>query len=96
MAADWKQWNRSDIIYNILAPVLVILLIVGISQLDNFIGGGFNIASWLAQLSSVIVVLGIEGFLLTVLPRMAVAVVIAVIAKVFALYGMFPSRKPNL
>jgi len=35
------------------------------------------------QLSSVNVVYGVEGFLLTVLPRMLVAVVVAVVVKVF-------------
>ena len=40
------------------------------------------------QLSSVNVVYGIDGFLLTVLPRMLVAVIVAVVAKVFTWYGV--------
>ena len=196
MGPGWKEWNRSDIIYGIIAPVLVVLLIVGISRLGSLFGGGFGIATGITmelqelvviavvplllglvwnrwaggasgfllgslyalywapsyrtyhgggpillgyvvsamligyiagalnkgsenfrrilisglvattvggimlfgifQISSVNVVLGFEGWLLTVLPRIAVAVVIAVMAKVFAWYGVFPGRKPDL
>ncbi len=192
MGLGWREWSRNDIIYGIIVPVLVVLLIVGISQLSRVVGGGFEglgglifgltmelqelllicavpltlglvwnkwaggasgflmgmfymfywadtlrsirgsgpillayilspmllgyiagalnkhsenfkrilISGVLAaaiggimlfgiyQLSSVNVVYGIEGFLLTVLPRMLVAVVIGVIAKVFAWYGV--------
>jgi hypothetical protein len=42
MGLDWKQWSRSDIIYGIVAPVLVVLLIVVISQLGRLFGGGFE------------------------------------------------------
>ena len=40
MSLGWKQWTRSDILYGIVAPVVVILLIVLFSQLDSLIGGG--------------------------------------------------------
>jgi hypothetical protein len=42
MSLDWKHWSRNDIIYGIIAPVFVILLIVGISQLSRLFGGGFE------------------------------------------------------
>lgn len=42
MGLDWKQWSRSDILYGIVAPVLVVLLIVAISQLSSLLGGGFE------------------------------------------------------
>ena len=42
MGLDWKQWSRKDIIYGIVAPVLVVLLIVGVSQLSRLLGGGFE------------------------------------------------------
>jgi hypothetical protein len=42
LGLDWKQWSRSDIIYGVVAPVLVVLLIVGISQLGRLLGGGFE------------------------------------------------------
>jgi hypothetical protein len=40
---NWKQWNRSDVIYGIVAPVLVVLLIVAISQLGRLFEGGFGV-----------------------------------------------------
>ncbi|MDG6222864.1 MAG: hypothetical protein QCH99_06345 [Candidatus Bathyarchaeota archaeon] len=44
MSLGWKQWTKNDILYGIVAPVVVILLIVLISQLDNLIGdGGFGV-----------------------------------------------------
>jgi hypothetical protein len=42
MGPDWKEWSRSDVIYGIVAPVLVVLLIVAISQLGRLFGGGFE------------------------------------------------------
>jgi hypothetical protein len=48
------------------------------------------------QLSPVNVVTGLEGFLLTVLPRVACGVIIPVIAKVFLWYGMAIGKKPDL
>ena len=42
MGLGWKDWHRSDMIYGILVPLLVVLLIVGISQLGRLVGGGFE------------------------------------------------------
>jgi len=42
MGQNGKQWSRSDIIYGVVAPVLVVLLIVAISQLGRLFGGGFE------------------------------------------------------
>jgi len=188
----WKEWSRSDILYGIVAPLLVVLLIVALSQVGKLVGGGmeglgglvfgltmelqellliaaipltlglvwnrwaggasgflmgmFYMFYWaqtlrgirgsgpillayilspmlmgyvagalnkrsenfkrilisgtlaaaiggimlfgIYQLSSVNVVYGIDGFLLTVLPRMLVAVIVAVVAKVFTWYGV--------
>ena len=42
LGLDWKQWSRKDVIYGIIAPVLVVLLIVGVSQLSRLFGGGFE------------------------------------------------------
>jgi len=43
MSLGWKEWNRNDIIYGIIVPVLVVLLIVGISRLGSLFGGGFGV-----------------------------------------------------
>lgn len=42
MGLDWKQWSRKDILYGVVAPVLLVLLIVGVSQLSRLFGGGFE------------------------------------------------------
>lgn len=42
MSSGWKTWARSDIVYGIIVPLLVVLLIVGISQLGRLVGGGFE------------------------------------------------------
>jgi hypothetical protein len=47
------------------------------------------------QLSSANVVTGLDGFLLTVLPRIACGALVAAIAKVFAWYGMSANRMPT-
>jgi len=44
MSLGWKEWNRSDIIYGIIVPLVVVLFIVGISQLGRLIGG-FNVVT---------------------------------------------------
>lgn len=192
MGLGWKEWSRSDILYGIVAPLLVVLIIVALSQVGKLVGGGmeglgglvfgltmelqellliaaipltlglvwnrwaggasgflmgmFYMFYWaqtlrgirgsgpillayilspmlmgyvagalnkrsenfkrilisgtlaaaiggimlfgIYQLSSVNVVYGIDGFLLTVLPRMLVAVIVAVVAKVFTWYGV--------
>lgn len=36
MSASWKEWNRNDIIYGIIVPILVVLLI---SIRRNFVQG---------------------------------------------------------
>jgi hypothetical protein len=43
MDLDWKQWSRSDIIYGVVAPVLVVLLIVAISLLGRLFESGFGV-----------------------------------------------------
>jgi len=42
MSRTWKKWTRSDIIYGVVVPTLVVLLIVAISQLSKLFGGGFE------------------------------------------------------
>lgn len=45
MGLDWKTWNRNDVIYSVVAPILVILLIVLVSKLGALSEGGFGIAT---------------------------------------------------
>jgi hypothetical protein len=37
MGLDWKSWNRSDFLYGIVAPLAVVLIIVGLSQVTPFL-----------------------------------------------------------
>lgn len=38
MEPNWKQWNRNDIIYGVIVPIIVVLAIVGISKIGSFVG----------------------------------------------------------
>lgn len=38
MALGWKDWTKNDIIYGIILPLVVVLLIVGFSQLGSILG----------------------------------------------------------
>ncbi len=35
MSLGWREWSRNDIIYGIVAPIVVVLVIVGFSQLST-------------------------------------------------------------
>lgn len=44
MGPNWKEWKKSDILYAIIIPIIVVLLIVGISKLSTlFRVEGFGI-----------------------------------------------------
>ncbi len=40
MAPNWKQWNKNDIIFGIIIPVIVVLVIVGFASIRSFLGPG--------------------------------------------------------
>jgi len=44
MGLSWKEWNRSDIIYGIIVPLVVVLVIVGLSFLGSYLmsSGGMS------------------------------------------------------
>jgi len=37
---SWKQWNKNDIIFGIILPVIVVLVIVGFASIRSLIGPG--------------------------------------------------------
>ena len=37
MSLNWKEWNRSDIIYGIIVPLIVVLIIVGLSLVGPYL-----------------------------------------------------------
>jgi hypothetical protein len=49
VSLNWKEWSRNDILYAIVAPILVVLLIVLISKLPSFFGGGFGLVTGLTM-----------------------------------------------
>ena len=38
MGIGWRDWKKRDIIYGIVAPLVVVLLIVFLSQLGSLLG----------------------------------------------------------
>jgi hypothetical protein len=44
MTLNWKEWNRSDIIYGITLPLVAVLVIVGLSLVSSFMmrSGGMS------------------------------------------------------
>jgi hypothetical protein len=44
MYLGWKEWKRSDIIYGILVPLVVVLVIAGLSLVSSYLmrSGGFS------------------------------------------------------
>jgi hypothetical protein len=37
MSIGWKEWNRSDIKYGIIVPIIVVLVIAGLSWVSSFL-----------------------------------------------------------
>lgn len=40
MSLGWKDWRKSDILYGIVAPLVVVLIIVGLSRVSSMFGRG--------------------------------------------------------
>ncbi|MCL5876791.1 MAG: hypothetical protein M1540_03160 [Candidatus Bathyarchaeota archaeon] len=38
MALSWRKWTKNDVLFGIIVPIIVVLLIVGISQITLLIG----------------------------------------------------------
>ncbi len=37
---SWKQWNKNDIIFGIIVPIIVVLIIVAFASIRSLIGPG--------------------------------------------------------
>ena len=57
----WKDWSRSDIIYGIVIPIIVVLVIVGISQLSSlFDMRSFEIVTGIiSEIEEIVILVGI-------------------------------------
>ncbi len=87
MGLDWKQWSRSDIIYGVIAPVLVILLIVAISQLGRLLDNGFGIFTGITmELQELVVIVAVPLTLGLVWNRWAGGASGFLLGSIYALY----------
>src|SRR4030067_1839624 len=57
----WKDWSRSDIIYGIVVPIIVVLVIVGLSQLSSlFVMRSFGIVTGIiSEIEEIVIIVGI-------------------------------------
>jgi hypothetical protein len=97
MSLGWKEWNRSDIIYGVIVPLVVVLLIVGISQLDRLIGGGFNIVTGITmELEELLVIAAIPLLLGLAWNKWAGGASGFIMGSLYALYWADSYRSPFL
>jgi len=66
MDLGWKEWNRSDIIYGIVVPLVVVLVIVGFSLVGSFFmsGGGMSgstgiVIGIISEIEEMVVIVGV-------------------------------------
>jgi hypothetical protein len=87
MGLNWKQWSRSDIIYGVVAPVLVVLLIVAISQLGRLFEGGFGVITGITmELQELVVIVAVPLTLGLVWNRWAGGASGFLLGSIYALY----------
>ena len=87
MGLNWKEWNRNDIIYGIIIPVIVVLLIVGLSKLSSLFGGGFGIVTGITmELEELVVIAGVPLVLGLVWNRWAGGASGFLLGSIYALY----------
>ncbi len=95
MSLGWKDWNRSDVIYGIVAPVIVVLLIVGISQLDTLGSGGFGIVTGITmELQELLVIVAVPLLLGLVWNKWAGGASGFLMGSIYALYWADSYRSP--
>ena len=95
LSLGWKEWNRSDVIYSIIAPLVVVLFIVGISQLDKLFGGGFNVVTGIVmQLEELLVIVAIPLLLGLVWNKWAGGASGFIMGTFYALYWADSYRSP--
>jgi hypothetical protein len=87
MGLQWKEWNKNDIIYAIIAPILVVLLIVLLSKLPSLFGGGFGIVTGITmELEELVVIAGVPLVLGLVWNRWAGGASGFLLGSIYALY----------
>jgi hypothetical protein len=95
MSIGWKEWSRSDLIYGVIAPIVVILLLVGVSQLDRLIGGGFNVVTGIVmQLEELLLIVAIPLLLGLIWNKWAGGASGFIMGTFYALYWADSYRSP--
>lgn len=87
LGLHWKDWNRNDIVYSIVIPMLVVLLIVAISKLPSLFGGGFGVVTGIVmQIEELVVIAGVPLVLGLVWKRWAGGASGFLLGSIYALY----------
>ena len=96
MDLGWRDWTRNDIIYGIIAPLVVVLLIVGVSQLDTLVGdGGFGAVTGIVmELEELLVMVAIPLLLGLVWNKWAGGASGFIMGSLYALYWADMYRSP--
>lgn len=96
MDLGWRDWTRNDIIYGIIAPLVVVLLIVGVSQLDTLVGeGGFGaVTGIIMELEELLVMVAIPLLLGLVWNKWAGGASGFIMGSLYALYWADMYRSP--
>jgi hypothetical protein len=61
MGLNWKDWNRSDIIYGIVVPIVVVLVIAGLSLIGSSMRTGSLgiVTGIISEVEEMVVIVGI-------------------------------------
>jgi hypothetical protein len=95
MSLGWKEWSRSDVIYGAIVPIVVVLLIVAVSQLDRLIGGGFNVVTGITmELEELLLIAAIPLLLGLVWNKWAGGASGFILGSFYALYWADSYRSP--
>lgn len=96
MALSWKDWKLSDIVYGIVAPVVVVLVIVGLSQLSSiFERGSYGIITGvISEIEEIVIIVGVPLLLGLVWNRWAGGASGFLLGSIYAIwwsvkFGMF-------
>jgi len=103
MGLGWKDWDRSDVLYGIIAPLVVVLVIVGLSLVGSFFmsSGGMSgstgiVIGIISEIEEMVVIVGVPLLLGLVWNRWAGGASGFLMGSIYAMwfqvkYGAFSS-----
>jgi hypothetical protein len=97
MGAEWKKWSRRDALNGVAAPLAVVLVIVGLSQLSSFLSKGeFGfISGIIMELEEVVVIAAVPLLLGLIWNQWAGGTSGFLMGTLFALYIPAAEGIPN-